>query len=51
MFFVQPLKIATKVKFLAAYSYNNLNAKKVVLYYDNASDYAKGIADEFKRKI
>ena len=35
---------------LAAYSYNNLNAKKVVLYYDNASDYAKGIADEFKRK-
>ena len=30
---------------LAAYSYN-----KVVLYYDNASDYAKGIADEFKRK-
>lgn len=35
---------------LAAYSYNNLNAKKVALYYDNASDYAKGIADEFKRK-
>ena len=35
---------------LAAYSYNNLNAKKVVLYYDNASDYAKGLADEFKRK-
>ena len=35
---------------LAAYSYNTLNAKKVVLYYDNASDYAKGIADEFKRK-
>ena len=28
----------------------NLNAKKVVLYYDNASDYAKGIADEFKRE-
>ena len=37
-------------KVLAAYSYNNLNAKKVVLYYDNASDYAKGIADEFKRE-
>lgn len=35
---------------LAAYSFNNLNAKKVVLYYDNASDYAKGIADEFKRE-
>lgn len=35
---------------VAAYSYNTLNAKKVVLYYDNASDYAKGIADEFKRK-
>lgn len=27
-----------------------MNAKKVVLYYDNASDYAKGIADEFKRE-
>ena len=37
-------------KVLAAYSYSNLNAKKVVLYYDNASDYAKGIADEFKRE-
>jgi len=37
-------------KVLATYSYNNLNAKKVVLYYDNASDYAKGIADEFKRE-
>ena len=24
--------------------------KKAVLYYDNASDYAKGIADEFKRE-
>ena len=37
-------------KVLAAYSFNNLHAKKVVLYYDNASDYAKGIADEFKRE-
>ncbi|MGT2906856.1 ABC transporter substrate-binding protein [Streptococcus dentiloxodontae] len=33
---------------LAAYAYSNLNAKKVVLYYDNSSDYAKGIAEEFK---
>ena len=35
---------------LAQYAYNNLNAKKVVLYYDNSSDYAKGIAEEFKKK-
>ena len=27
-----------------------MNAKKVVLYYDNSSDYAKGIAEEFKKK-
>lgn len=36
---------------LAQYAYSNLNAKKVVLYYDNSSDYAKGIAEEFKKKI
>lgn len=35
---------------LAQYAYSNLNAKKVVLYYDNSSDYAKGIAKEFKKK-
>ena len=35
---------------LAQYAYRNLNAKKVVLYYDNSSDYAKGIAEEFKKK-
>lgn len=35
---------------LAQYAYGNLNAKKVVLYYDNSSDYAKGIAEEFKKK-
>lgn len=35
---------------LAQYAYSNLNAKKVVLYYDNSSDYAKGIAEEFKKK-
>ena len=34
---------------LAQYAYSNLNAKKVVLYYDNSSDYAKGIAEEFKK--
>lgn len=36
---------------LAQYAYSNLNAKKVVLYYDNSSDYAKGIAEEFKKKF
>ena len=35
---------------LAQYAYSKLNAKKVVLYYDNSSDYAKGIAEEFKKK-
>lgn len=35
---------------LAQYAFSNLNAKKVVLYYDNSSDYAKGIAEEFKKK-
>lgn len=35
---------------LAQYAYSNLNAKKVVLYYDNSSDYAKGIAEKFKKK-
>lgn len=34
---------------LAQYAYQNLNSKKVVLYYDNSSDYAKGIAEEFQR--
>lgn len=33
---------------LASYSTDKLQAKKVVLYYDNSSDYAKGIADSFK---
>ncbi|MBM7643595.1 ABC transporter substrate-binding protein [Streptococcus loxodontisalivarius] len=35
---------------LAQYAFTNLNAKKVVLYYDNSSDYAKGIAEEFKNQ-
>ncbi|WP_165211693.1 ABC transporter substrate-binding protein [Streptococcus tangpeifui] len=34
---------------LAQYASENLQAKKVVLFYDNSSDYAKGIADEFKK--
>lgn len=33
---------------LAQYATENLSAKKVVLYYDASSDYAKGIADTFK---
>ena len=35
-------------KVLASYATNNLSAKKVVLYSDNSSDYAKGIAKAFK---
>lgn len=34
---------------LAAHAYDNLGAKKVLLYYDNSSDYAKGIAEKFKK--
>lgn len=34
---------------LSTFASNNLNAKKVVLYYDNSSDYGKGIAKEFKK--
>ena len=35
---------------LAQFASENMKAKKVVLYYDNSSDYAQGIAAEFKRK-
>jgi branched-chain amino acid transport system substrate-binding protein len=34
---------------LANYADENLKAKKVVLFYDNSSDYAKGIAKAFKK--
>ena len=36
-------------KIIAKYTTDNLKAKKVVLYYDNSSDYAKGIAEAFKK--
>ncbi|MDN6070645.1 MAG: ABC transporter substrate-binding protein [Lactococcus plantarum] len=36
-------------KVLANYTADKLNAKKVVLYYDNSSDYAKGIAKSFEK--
>lgn len=35
-------------KIISNYVTNKLNAKKVVLYYDNSSDYAKGIAKSFQ---
>ena len=35
-------------KILAKYANDNLNAKKVILYTDNGSDYAKGIAKAFR---
>ncbi|AGM99303.1 branched-chain amino acid ABC transporter substrate-binding protein [Streptococcus iniae] len=34
---------------LAKYATDHLKAKKVVLFYDNSSDYAKGIAKRFKK--
>lgn len=36
-------------KVLANYTTKELKAKKVVLYYDNSSDYAKGIAKSFEK--
>ena len=36
---------------IAKYTTDNLKAKKVVLYYDNSSDYAKGIAEAFKKSF
>ncbi|MGZ7278129.1 ABC transporter substrate-binding protein, partial [Streptococcus pyogenes] len=33
---------------LASYASKTLSAKKVILYSDNSSDYAKGIAKAFK---
>lgn len=36
-------------KVLANYATTDLKAKKVVLYYDNSSDYAKGIAKSFEK--
>lgn len=35
-------------KIISNYVTDKLNAKKVVLYYDNSSDYAKGIAKAFQ---
>ncbi len=34
---------------MAEYATSNLNAKKVVLYYDNSSDYGKGVAEAFEK--
>ncbi|MCY7147579.1 ABC transporter substrate-binding protein [Streptococcus gordonii] len=37
-------------KILSKYVTDNLKAKKVVLYYDNSSDYAKGMAKAFQEE-
>ncbi|HEL1618783.1 TPA: ABC transporter substrate-binding protein [Streptococcus suis] len=34
---------------MAKYATENLSAKKVVLYFDNSSDYGKGVAEAFKK--
>lgn len=36
-------------KVISKYATDTLKAEKVVLYYDNSSDYAKGIAEAFKK--
>ena len=46
---VQPLSIASKEKSSLNTQLITWKAKKVVLYYDNSSDYAKGIAEAFKK--
>ena len=46
---VQPFIDSFQGKIIAKYTTDNLKAKKVVLYYDNSSDYAKGIAEAFKK--
>ena len=38
-------------KIISEYVTDNLKAKKVVLYYDQSSDYAKGMADAFKKEF
>ena len=38
-------------KIISKYVTDNLKAKKVVLYYDQSSDYAKGMADAFKKEF
>ena len=37
-------------KIISKYVTDTLKAKKVVLYYDNSSDYAKGMAEAFKKE-
>lgn len=48
MFLEQPLWIVTR-DVLAKYASDHLKAKQVVLFYDNSSDYSKGIAKRFKK--
>ncbi len=35
----------------AEFAYNDLNAKKAAIYYDNTNDYSKGLAEVFKQEF
>lgn len=50
-FFRTTFTDAYQAKIMAKYAKEYLKVKKVVLYYDNSSDYGKGVAKAFKKSF